>query len=136
MNQMLKRAMLLTVMIFTFAGVARAGGYTGQVNNRKQVCMLQDGVKAQEGLETEYHGKKYYLCCGGCLAGFKTDPARYSHASDPVNGKLVDKADAPIYAYQGRAFFFSSTKTQAEFAAHPQKYLREAVGNAEAPENP
>lgn len=32
--------------------------------------MLQDTVQAQAGLEYEYQGKKYYLCCGGCLAAF------------------------------------------------------------------
>jgi YHS domain-containing protein len=111
------------VLIGIGAAEANPAHYTGNVANRKQICMLQDTVQAREGLEADYNGKKYYLCCGGCLAAFEGKPARYSHATDPVNGQLVDKADAPVYAYQGRAYFFSSHENLSAFAKNPQAYL-------------
>jgi len=97
-----------------------------RVSDRKLVCMLQDSLQTREGLEYAYNGKKYYLCCAGCRAGFEENPTRYSHASDPVNGEQVDKADAPIYGYKGRAYFFSSQKTLQMFAQDPERYLRQA----------
>src|SRR6267154_1447268 len=71
----------------------------GQINDRSRICMLQDTLQARSGLTYVYNGKKYYLCCGGCLAGFRRDAAIYSHAADPIDGKSVDKADAPAYGY-------------------------------------
>ncbi len=134
---MMKRiGMVLAVVFFSslWLGSARAEGqaedpakHSGQVENRKLVCMLQDSMQSREGIEHEHKGKKYYLCCEGCVTGFEKDPARYSHAIDPVDGKSVDKADAPIYAYKGRAYFFSSPETLAAFAQNPEKYLASAA---------
>jgi Cu+-exporting ATPase len=89
--------------------------------------MLQDTVQTQAGLEYEHQGKKYYLCCGGCLAAFKAGAERYSTAVDPVTGAKVDKATAPIYAYQGRAYFFASEQSLSRFAHGPQRYVKTAV---------
>lgn len=30
-----------------------------------------------EGVTVTYQGKTYRLCCGGCIAQFKTDPEKY-----------------------------------------------------------
>ncbi len=95
--------------------------------DRTRVCMLQDTVQAQAGLEYEHQGKKYYLCCGGCLAAFKAGAAQYSTAMDPVTGAKVDKATAPIYAYRGRAYFFASEESLSRFAQDPQRYVKAAV---------
>lgn len=131
--------MILALFLFAFSALARAGAdgedpakYTGKVENKKLVCMLQDSMQSRDGLEHAYNGKKYYLCCGGCVTGFEKDPKRYSHATDPVNGNSVDKAEAPIFAYQGRAYFFSSPETLTAFAENPAKYL----GGAAAPASP
>lgn len=128
---------ILAVCLFTAAALARAGAdegdpgkFTGKVESRKHVCMLQDSMQSRDGLEHEHQGKKYYLCCEGCVKGFDKDPQRYSRASDPVNGNSVDKADAPIYAYKGRAYFFSSEKNLAAFAADPEKYLGKTASSA------
>src|SRR5262249_20159829 len=122
---------LVSVMAIVLAGLAvpalihhtsdsEAG--QGPINDRSRICMLQDTVQAKSGLTYVYRGKKYYLCCGGCLADFQRDAAIHSHATDPVNGKSVDKADAPAYAYQGRAYFFSSAANMTEFARYPEKF--------------
>ena len=76
-----------------------AGRYGEQLMDRTQVCMLQDTIQKQSGLEYEYQGKKYYLCCGGCLAAFKAKAAQYSTAADPVTGAKVDKALAISFAF-------------------------------------
>lgn len=52
--------------------------YTGKLEDRKKVCMIQDTVQPRDGIEYAYNGKKYYLCCMGCVAGFQKQPARYS----------------------------------------------------------
>jgi YHS domain-containing protein len=89
--------------------------------------MLQDTVQTQAGLEYEHKGKKYYLCCGGCLAAFKAGAEQYKTAVDLVTGAKVDKAAAPIYAYQGHAYFFASEESLSKFAQDPQRYLKTAV---------
>lgn len=45
-------------------------------------------------------------------------------AADPVNGALVDKAEARIYAYEGRAYFFSSDETLSAFSKDPEPFVR------------
>src|SRR6266511_832969 len=69
------------------ASTEDAAGPSGErLTDRTRVCMLQDTVQTQAGLEYEYQGKKYYLCCGGCLAAFKAGAEQYSTAVDPVTG--------------------------------------------------
>jgi YHS domain-containing protein len=94
----------------------------GQINDRSRICMLQDTLQARSGLTYVYNSKKYYLCCGGCLAGFRRDAAIFSHAADPIDGKSVDKADAHAYGYKGHAYFFSSAANMTEFASDPEKF--------------
>jgi YHS domain-containing protein len=91
---------------------------------------LQDTLQARPGLTYVYNGKKYYLCCGGCLAGFERDPAIHSHAIDPINGKSVDKADAPAYGYKGHAYFFNSTANMTTFADDPEKFVASASADS------
>src|SRR5712692_1603732 len=57
-------------------GDAEAG--QGRITDRSRICMLQDTVQPRAGLAYVYHGKKYYLCCGGCLAAFQSDAANHS----------------------------------------------------------
>lgn len=41
-----------------------------------------------------------------------------------MNGALVDKAEARIYAYEGRAYFFSSDETLSAFSKDPEPFVR------------
>lgn len=99
----------------------------GPISDRSKVCMLQDAVQGRSGLLYVYRGKKYYLCCGGCLATFQRNAAIYSRAIDPVDGRTVDKADAIAYAYQGHAYYFASASNLAAFAGEPKKFIHEPV---------
>ena len=127
-------AILIALVVAIAKSQVNAQAASGaRVSDRKLVCMLQDSLQTRAGLEHVYNGKKYYLCCGGCLAGFEQNPARYSHAVDPVNGKQVDKADASIYGYKGRAYFFSSQNTLQIFARDPDKYVSQSAAAAQSP---
>src|SRR5712691_4378213 len=107
-----KRAAIIGVALLLLGGFALlltrpastedVAGWSGaRLSDRTRVCMLQDNVQAQAGLEYEYQSKKYSLCGGGCLAAFKANAEQYSTAVDPATGAKVDKAIAPIYASQG-----------------------------------
>jgi YHS domain-containing protein len=129
---MLWKATVMTVLISVAAliGSAAAGEEgsshaAGQrLENRARVCMLQDSVQPKDGLPYQYDGKTYYLCCGGCRAAFAAQADRYSKATDPVTGQTVDKAEARVYAYKGRAYFFASEENLSAFEKDPERYLR------------
>jgi YHS domain-containing protein len=132
---------LVSVTVLVLGGLAVAAAVhhpndaeagQGQIKDRSRICMLQDTIQTKSGLTYVHNGKKYYLCCGGCLAAFKQDAAIHSHANDPINGKSVDKAEAPAYAYQGRAYFFSSAANMTRFASAPGKFVTTTSSQAAA----
>ncbi len=106
-----------------FAGDEPAGPFTGRVEDRSRICMMQDSLQPKPGLAHEYEGKTYWLCCQMCEQSFSADPDRFAHAKDPVNGAVVDKATAPTYAVNGKAFYFSSEQTLETFAKDPARFL-------------
>jgi YHS domain-containing protein len=114
----------LLVLVPAFAGAgdppaAAKAGFTGRVEDRSRICMMQDSLQPKPGLKHEYAGRTYWLCCEMCVQSFEGDPDRFAHARDPVNGQVVDKATAPAYAVNGKAYFFSSEQTLETFAANP-----------------
>ena len=126
------KIVLSALLLATLAGTARAGDlpagsgapFTGRVDDRSRICMMQDSLQPKPGLAHEYAGKTYWLCCQMCVQSFQSDPEHFAHAKDPVNGKTVDKATAPAYAVNGKAFFFSSEETLQTFAKNPARWLQ------------
>jgi len=125
------RMMVSALLLATLVGVAHAGDaddasvpLTGRIKDRSRICMMQDSVQPKPGLAHEYGGKTYWLCCQMCVQSFSADPDKFAHAKDPVSGAVVDKATAPVYAVNGKAFFFSSEETLATFAKNPTRYLQ------------
>ncbi|HJQ83523.1 MAG TPA: YHS domain-containing protein [Candidatus Binatia bacterium] len=114
------------------AGDAPAGPFTGRIDDRSRICMMQDSLQPKTGLAHEYRGRTYFLCCEMCVQSFTADPERFAHAKDPVNGTVVDKATAPAYAVAGKAFFFSSESTLRTFAADPRRFLPAGPGGPAA----
>ena len=106
----------------SFAADPSAGPSTGRIDDRSRICMMQDSLQPKPGLAHEYQGKTYWLCCQMCEQSFNADPERFAHAKDPVDGAVVDKATAPVYAIGGKAFYFSSEKTLDTFAKNPTHY--------------
>ena len=127
MKIVLSALLLATVAVAARAGdspVGGAGPFTGPIEDRSRICMMQDSMQPKPGLAHEYGGKTYWLCCEMCVQSFTADPDRYAHAKDPVDGATVDKATAPAYAVNGKAFFFSSEKNLKTFAKNPARYLQ------------
>jgi YHS domain-containing protein len=125
MKWKLVHAFALGVLLAVASG-ALAGEATQEVE-RSKVCMMQDQVQTKAGIPHTYEGKTYYLCCPMCVNTFDGEPERYSKAHDPVSGRVVDKATAPVLGYRGRAYFFASDESRAAFAKDPDRYAK-AVG--------
>ena len=115
--------LLALVAGVSLAGDPPAGPFTGRVEDRNRICMMQDSLQPKPGLAHEYQGKTYWLCCQMCEQSFTADPDRFARAKDPVNGAVVDKASAPVFALDGRAYYFSSEKTLSTFAKDPTRFL-------------
>ena len=77
---------------------------SGNVEKKEYVCMMQDMVLGKPGIPIQFEGRTYYGCCEMCRDKIKSDPLRYTKASDPVSGKGVDKASAFIYGLEGTTF--------------------------------
>ena len=107
---------------FAFANGALAA--EAQEVERSKVCMMQDRVQPGPGIAHSYQGKTYYLCCPMCASTFESDPERYSKATDPVSGKQVDKATAPLLGYGGKVYFFESETTKTTFRGESERYAR------------
>jgi len=120
------RTFALALALTALAGLVRAedaaGPVTGRVEDRSRICMMQDSMQPKAGLAHDYAGKTYWLCCQMCEQSFNADPERFAHAKDPVNGAVVDKATAPAYAVNGKAYYFSSEKTLDRFAKDPARF--------------
>ena len=111
-------------------GLLATSGYaadvvsTGNIEKVEYVCMMQDMIMAKPGVKLARNGKVYWGCCEMCKAKMEAEPERYTRATDPVSGKVVDKAEASIYALKGTAYYFQSAKTRKQFSANPNKYLK------------
>lgn len=104
--------------------------YTGEVKDRSLICMTNDTVQKQAGLPQVYQGKTYYLCCEGCRQGFKADPDKFSHAHDPISNERVDKAEALVYGFQGKAYFFANRKNLEVFSKYHTAHESKPEGHA------
>ena len=123
------RLLLASVLLLALAGVGRAGDtpgaeppFTGRVTDKSRVCMMQDSFQPKAGVAQEHDGKTYWFCCPMCLQSFNAEPERYARARDPVSGTMVDKAEAPAYAVDGKVYFFKSEDTLKQFSEHPTHY--------------
>lgn len=94
----------------------------GSVPERSHVCMMQDTVLPSPGLSIEHEEKTYYGCCPMCQGKMLSDPERYMKATDPVTGKRVDKATAPLLEYQGSVLYFETNASRGLFERDPARY--------------
>jgi YHS domain-containing protein len=95
----------------------------GRLEDRTKVCMLDNVVHDEPGVEFAYQGQRYFLCCPRCRDRFSADPEAFGRDLDPVSREPVEKARAAIYAYGGRAYFFASDEHLQTFAQEPERYL-------------
>lgn len=111
----------------TRAAVAESAAQTQPIE-RAKVCMLEDMVQTKPGIEHTVDGKTYYVCCPMCTQRMDAEPERYTRAHDPVSGKTVDKATAPLLAYKEKAYYFATEESRAAFAKDPERYVRSVSG--------
>jgi len=85
------------------------------VQERNQVCMVNDQYMGREQIPLTIEGKTYYGCCPMCKGRLEQD-ATVRMAKDPVTGNSVDKATAAIgRAPSGQVFYFESEATLRQY---------------------
>lgn len=74
------------------------------------VCMVNDMFFGKDQIPVEVGGRTYYGCCAGCEKTIREN-ARVRVATDPVSGRIVDKATAKIGALpDGAVYYFENEK--------------------------
>ncbi|MBI5610254.1 MAG: YHS domain-containing protein [Deltaproteobacteria bacterium] len=87
--------------------------------------------------KSEYKGKTYVFCCGGCKAKFDANPDQFADkaaaaatpagpamAVCPVSGeKFAPTADSPKSEYKGKTYVFCCGGCKTKFDADPEKIL-------------
>lgn len=54
-------------------------------------CPVMEGGKINKKLYVDANGKRIYVCCGGCIAEVKKDPAKYIEKLEKA-GVVLEKA--------------------------------------------
>lgn len=57
-------------------------------------CAITDeeiASEAEAGGKAVFNGKTYYFCCGGCIAKFQSNPAKFAALADAVAAKRAAK---------------------------------------------
>ncbi len=82
----------------------------------KYVCMITNKLFAEEQIEVDIEGKKYYGCCEMCKGTLEQNVATRK-SFDPVSGKEVDKATAVIgAASNGSVYYFENEENLRAFS--------------------
>jgi len=63
------------------------------VANAQTKCPVMGG-DVDKTKFVDYDGKRIYVCCGGCIAKIKKDPAKYVKQLE-AEGVTLDKAEPP-----------------------------------------
>jgi YHS domain-containing protein len=95
--------------------VSNAPASVWQKVENSKVCMVTDMVFPRAQIPVKVGDKTYYGCCDNCKQRL-TEDEKVRSATDPVSGKLVDKAKAVIAANaeDGSVLYFESdTNLQA-----------------------
>lgn len=102
----------------TTLALRRPAKLAGRVEDRSQVCMVNDKVLGRPQLPVVVEGKTYYGCCAGCVGRLNND-RKTRIAADPVTGLEVDKSEAVILqGERGEALYFESEETARRYQAH------------------
>ena len=109
----MKKLTILTLLLNLIASTlilvqsASADTELKQVES-KYVCMITNKLFADEQIEVDIEGNKYYGCCEMCKGKLENDLASRK-SFDPVSGKEVDKATSVIgAANDGKVYYFEN----------------------------
>lgn len=84
-------------------------------------CVVSGEVIEGDGVKFSYLGKEYNFCCGGCVAGFKSEPIKYIDGLKcPVmGGAAKSNVSSEI---DGVKYYFCCPPCIDEFADNFEKY--------------
>ncbi len=91
MKEMKIGSLILVLMLFV-AGCMLSKGNV--VEPRPQTTCPVMGGKINEGVYSDYEGKRVYFCCGGCISKFQKDPAKYVKKLETEGVTLEDASQA------------------------------------------
>ena len=65
--------------------------YLAEVKSAAYFCPVMNHATepTKAGAFVDYNGTRYFLCCGGCLASFKKDPAKFAANAASATKPLV-----------------------------------------------
>ena len=84
----------LTTAAFAADNAGQAPAATNAVAVKAQTTCPVMGGAVDKTKFVDYDGKRIYVCCGGCIAKIKKDPAKYVKQLE-AEGVTLDKAATP-----------------------------------------
>lgn len=108
----------VTVFIITallLSAIAANAAQLRRVTDISHVCMVNNEDMGKPQIPVKVGSQTYYGCCKMCV-GTLTNDREARFATDPVNGKEVDKAKAFIGAKpSGEVLYFEDEKNLQAF---------------------
>ncbi len=93
----------------------------------KYVCMVNNKVFDKVQIPVDVEGQTYYGCCSMCKARLEK-VVELRQDTDPVSGKMVDKATAAIGATpEGVVYYFENEENLKAFKAPEEKESSELM---------
>ena len=95
------------------------------------VCPVSgESIPEGGGVNVNYLGKDYKLCCRGCVAAFMEEPMDYisEELTCPVEGGAAHKEVSTMY--NGMKYYFCCEGCDKEFLSDPDKYLSQVQNSS------
>ena len=143
---------LSALIVVSFVFVMLAAVAPAAVEKDKEETKLQEscplmGGKINKSIYADHDGKRVYFCCGGCVADFKADPAKYIAKLEAQGITLAtvqthcpimtrNKINKKIFLdHDGQRVYFCCNSCLGKFQADPAKGIEklEAAGIALEP---
>jgi len=100
-----------------------AGGDSSNVSGL--TCPVSgEAIGEGSGVNFDYYGKTYTMCCEGCVAKFKKEPIKYikDEMTCPVMGEPVDKD--VFVMHEGTKYYLCCKSCNKKFENDPEKYKK------------
>lgn len=116
----IKAKFILPLLLIGGVILFATGGFSNDKSHLKMVdksktCMASNMYSGKESAAFTHGEKKYYGCSEMCIKNLELNTI-YRYGTDPVSGKLVDKALAYVAANEsGKLFYFESEETFKAF---------------------
>lgn len=102
------------VILYVSGELSNKEGFLKKVDISK-TCMASNRYAGKRSSAFIHKGKKYYGCSEMCMRNLEMNSS-YRYATDPLTGKVVDKALAHVAADEsGKLFYFESEENLKVF---------------------